>query len=72
VQGGASTTGRDYAAQGSAYYQAVTGALEKIIRSFGEKCIYVSTNLQANQRDYESADASGSAGLGAAGGSELR
>jgi hypothetical protein len=72
AQGTATTTGRDYSAQGSAYYQALTGPLEKIIRSFGEKCVYVSTNLQASAKDYTSADAAGSAGLQASGGRELR
>ena len=49
IKGSGSTTGRAYAAQGNAYHQAVTGALEKVIRAFGEKCTWVSTNLSDTQ-----------------------
>ncbi|HZZ95676.1 MAG TPA: hypothetical protein VFE19_01580 [Jatrophihabitantaceae bacterium] len=67
IKGSASTTGRAYAAQGDAYHQGVTGPLEKIIRSFGEKCIWVSTKLSDTQDAYDAADASGSSGLTASG-----
>jgi hypothetical protein len=67
IKGSSSTTGRDYAAQGDAYHQAVTGPLEKIIRTFGLKCVWVSTKLSDTQDAYDSADASGSSGLKASG-----
>jgi hypothetical protein len=67
IKGTGSTTGREYAAQGDAYHQAVTGPLEKIIRTFGEKCIWVSTSLSKTQGSYDGADASGSAGLTSSG-----
>lgn len=67
TKGSSSTTGRSYSAQGDAYHQALTGPLEKIIRSFGEKCTWVSTNLTDTQQSYDSADSSGSAGLTASG-----
>jgi len=70
VKGTAQTTGRDYAAQGGAYRQALTGPLEKIVRSFGERCISVADRLGQNQQDYEGADATGSAGLRTAGGGD--
>jgi hypothetical protein len=70
VEGTAQTTGRDYAAQGDSYRQALTGPLAKIVRTFGERCISVSDRLTRNQQDYDGADASGSAGLRASGGSE--
>jgi hypothetical protein len=70
IKGSAATTGRAYGAQGDAYRQAVTGPLEKIIRSFGEKCTWVSTTLSDTQDVYDAADTSGSAGLGSSG-SEL-
>ena len=58
IKGAAQTTGRDYAAQGDAYHQAITGPLEKtIVRSFGETCLTVSSGLTANQQGYEGADA---------------
>ena len=70
VKGTAETTGRDYAAQGDAYRQALTGPLERIVRAFGERCISVSDRLEQNQHNYEGADASGSAGLHASAGRE--
>ena len=67
IKGSASTTGRDYAAQGDAYRQAITGSLEKVIRGFGEKCIWVSTNLTDTQAGYDNADSGGAAGLKSSG-----
>ncbi len=67
IKGSSSTTGRAYAAQGDAYHQAITGPLEKIIRTFGEKCTWVSTTLSDTQSSYDNADASGSAGLSSSG-----
>jgi hypothetical protein len=63
IKGSAATTGRAYGTQGDAYRQAVTGPLEKIIRSFGEKCTWVAATLTDTQGAYDAADASGSAGL---------
>lgn len=70
VKGSAQSTGRDYAAEGDAYRQAITGPLDAIVRAFGETCITVSDGLTSNQRGYESADGSGSAGLQSAGGQQ--
>jgi hypothetical protein len=67
IKGSSGSTGKAYAAQGDAYRSAVTGPLEKIIRSFGEKCTWVSTNLTDTQQSYASADASGSSGLTSSG-----
>jgi hypothetical protein len=67
IKGSAATTGKAYAAQGDAYRAAVTGPLEKIIRSFGEKCVWASTNLTDTQQSYDNTDASGSAGLTSSG-----
>ena len=72
VKGTAQTTGRDYAAQGDAYRQALTGQLEKIVRIFVVRCVSVSDRLNQSQQNYEGADASGAAGLRASGGSESR
>ncbi len=68
IKGTAQTTGRDYSAEGDAYHQAITGPLNAMVRSFGETCLTVSSGLTANQRNYEGADGSGSAGLTSAGG----
>lgn len=68
VKGGPQTTGRDYSAEGDAYRQAITGPLNAVVRAFGETCITVSDGLTDNQRGYQSADGSGSAGLQSAGG----
>ena len=67
IKGSSATTGTGYSAQGAAYHDAITGPLEKIIRSFGEKCTWVSTNLSDTQSSYDGADASGSSGLHTAG-----
>lgn len=67
IKGSSSSTGRAYAAQGNAYHQAVTGPLESIIRKFGEKCIWVSTNLTDTKTDYEAADGSASSSITSAG-----
>ena len=67
LRGSPSTTGRDYAQQGSAYQAALSGPLQQIIRSYGEQCIWVSTNLTDTAQNYDSADASGSAALRSSG-----
>jgi hypothetical protein len=68
VRGTAQTTGRDYAAQGEAYRQALTGPLTTLVRRYGERCISVSDRLRASGRSYDSTDGSGSGELQAAGG----
>lgn len=68
ITGAAATTGRDYAAEGDAYHQAITGPLNTVVRSFGETCLKVSGALTRTQQGYEGADASGTAGLRSAGG----
>lgn len=70
VHGTARSTGRDYAAQGEAYRQAMTGAVAKLVRSFGERCISVSDRLRATAGGYQDADSSGSSRLSSAGGCE--
>jgi hypothetical protein len=67
IKGSSSTTGNAYSAQGDAYHQAVTHSLEAVIRTFGEKCLWVSTNLTDTLVDYEGADGSASSSLDAAG-----
>jgi hypothetical protein len=67
IKGSSTTTGKAYSAQGDAYHQAVTQSLEKVIRTFGEKCLWVSTNLTDTKTGYESADSSGASSLDSAG-----
>lgn len=68
IKGTAQTTGRDYAAEGDAYHQVITGPLNTVVRSFGETCLKVSTALTQSRQGYEGAETSGSAALRSAGG----
>ena len=47
IKGAGPTTGRDYAAEGDAYHQVITGPLNTVVRSFGETCLKVSSALTA-------------------------
>ncbi|HEY8301577.1 MAG TPA: hypothetical protein VIG48_06745 [Jatrophihabitans sp.] len=70
IKGSASTTGRDYQAQGTAYHDAIAGpnsVLAMIISQFSHRCDETSIKLASNGRDYESNDASNSAALRSSG-----
>jgi hypothetical protein len=67
ILGSSSTTGRDYSAQGSAYHDAVTTTLGKLVREYSAKTAWVSGALSQTQTDYTASDQSGSSGVNAAG-----
>jgi hypothetical protein len=70
IKGSASTTGRDYQAQGQAYHDAIAGpdsGLAMIIQQFAHRCDETSTKLGSNGRAYESSDAANSATVGSSG-----
>ena len=67
IKGSASTTGRAYSAQGSAYHDAVTSSLQKVIREFSEKSEWVSGALSQAGEDYTSGDSAGAGKLRAGG-----
>jgi hypothetical protein len=66
IKGAASTTGRDYQAQGQAYHDAIAGpdsGLAMIIGQFAHRSDETSIKLGSNGRDYESSDAANSSTL---------
>jgi uncharacterized protein YukE len=67
IKGSASTTGRAYQAQGSAYHQAVTSSLDKVVREFSTKTEWVSGALSQAGTDYTSGDQSGQTTIAASG-----
>lgn len=70
IKGSASTSGRDYRAQGQAYHDAIAGAnsgLAMIIQQFAHRCDETSIKLGSNGRDYESSDAANSSTLSGSG-----
>lgn len=67
IKGSSSTTGRSYSGQGSAYHDAVTTTLTKLVREYSAKTSWVSGALSQTQTDYTASDQSGSSGMNAAG-----
>jgi hypothetical protein len=67
IKGSASTTGKAYQAQGSAYRDAVAASLEKVVREFSTKTEWVSGALTQAGADYTSGDQSGQSTIAASG-----
>ena len=67
IKGSASTTGKAYQAQGTAYHDAVTASLDKIVREFSAKAEWVSGALSQAGTDYTSGDQSGQGTIAASG-----
>jgi hypothetical protein len=67
IKGSASNTGRAYQAQGSAYHEAITSSLEKLIRRFSERTEWVSGALSQAGADYTAGDAGGAQTLSSGG-----
>jgi hypothetical protein len=67
IKGSASTTGKAYQAQGTAYHDAVTASLDKIVREFSAKAEWVSGALSQAGADYISGDRSGQSTIASSG-----